>query len=267
MSDPVKAARELSMKASGGTSLQLPMWPDHSRRVPNEIVRSALFTTGNNRNTKVPREIFKNHPIVVVGDGDITYTGQELRTDDEDCWLQIIHLAKEQPLGHTVEITPYTFLKAMGWGNNPKAKAKLQETLSRLSATNLSVTSKRLAQTEGLSLIRGFKFMDQGRPLEKWLVTIEPGIKSLFGEKYLTSLQWEQRKKLSPTAKKLHGYYASHKHPFDIKIETLKLLCNSKIKVKTKLRQSLSKALDELINVGFLESGYIKDDKVYVVRS
>lgn len=69
---------------------QLPLWPEPKRSAPNEIVRSALF---NIRNHRVKREFYENIPVVVVGDGSITYNGAELRQDDLDVWLQVIHLA------------------------------------------------------------------------------------------------------------------------------------------------------------------------------
>ncbi|WP_240761730.1 plasmid replication initiator TrfA [Nitrosococcus wardiae] len=59
----------------------LPCWGKGQRGVPNERVRSALFSV---KNKKQARAYLEGVPIVVVGDGRITYRGQELRQDDED---------------------------------------------------------------------------------------------------------------------------------------------------------------------------------------
>lgn len=58
------------------------------------------------------RENLKGHVLAVIGEGVLAYTGEELRTDDEDVWLQILHLAKEQPLSTAVEFTPYAMVAA-----------------------------------------------------------------------------------------------------------------------------------------------------------
>src|SRR5207249_8609745 len=84
--------------------IQLPTWGDGSRGAPNEILRSALF---NARNKKRQREYLEKATIAVIGEGEITYTGRELRQDDETVWLQLIHLARELPLGELVEFTAY----------------------------------------------------------------------------------------------------------------------------------------------------------------
>ena len=76
--------------------MQLPIWNDATRRIPNEIVRSALFKA-KNRNTK--REYLKDADIVVICDGQIKYTGEELRQNDEIVWLELIHLARVVPTG------------------------------------------------------------------------------------------------------------------------------------------------------------------------
>ena len=68
--------------------VQLPLWPDAVRRLPNELLRSALF---NARNRKQPRAYLKKTDIAVLFEGRITYQGEELRQDDETVWLQLIH--------------------------------------------------------------------------------------------------------------------------------------------------------------------------------
>src|SRR5208283_1700705 len=60
---------------------QLPLWPCNVRAMPNEICRSAIFTV---RNSHAPRVTIQNKPIFVVGNGKITYTGIELRAEDDE---------------------------------------------------------------------------------------------------------------------------------------------------------------------------------------
>lgn len=102
--------------------LQLPLWAEALRCLPNEIAHSALF---NAKNRRQPREYLENCEIAVIGDGRITFTGRELRQDDETVWLQLVHLAKERPLGNLVEFTPYSLCKAIGWSIDGRSYKRL----------------------------------------------------------------------------------------------------------------------------------------------
>src|SRR5690554_6793973 len=71
-------------KVASGSVLQLPIWGDDRRGLPNEIVRSSLF---NARNRNIQRQYLRAVEIAVIGDGSITYTGDELRQDDETVYM------------------------------------------------------------------------------------------------------------------------------------------------------------------------------------
>jgi hypothetical protein len=119
----------------------LPFWPDEMRCLPNEILRSALFTA---KNRNLIRENLENTTVNMISGGKITYTGKELRQDDETVWLQLTHLAKEQPVGAFVEFTPYAFCKAIHWSLTGQSYTRLKNALTRMQATALAVYSKRL---------------------------------------------------------------------------------------------------------------------------
>jgi hypothetical protein len=97
---------------SSAVKVKLPQWNEAMRCLPNEIAHSALF---NAKNRRQARAYLERSKIAVIGDGRITFTGRELRQDDETVWLQLLHLAKERPLGTLVEFTPYSLCKAIGW--------------------------------------------------------------------------------------------------------------------------------------------------------
>lgn len=244
--------------------LYLPMWADLHRGSPNEIVRSALF---NVRNRNIKRRYLEDEPIVVFGDGEITYRGQELRQDDEDVWLQLLHLVKLKPLGEWAEFTPYAMLKALSWPTNGGGYQRLRSCLSRLQATAVRIYSKRLGKGISLSLVKEFTWEDdEGGRLERWRVQISRDISQLFGEPYYSLLEWEQRKKLGPLAKWLHGFYASHQEPYPLKIETLQEVCGSEMAAATDFKKKLRRALNELKEVGFLKFWRIEKSLVYVKR-
>ena len=81
-------------------------------------------------------------------------------------------------------------------------------------------------------------------------------------------MEWEQRLKLPVgLATWLHGYLASHKDPFPIKIETIKQGAGLTTEDKSHLISTIEKALESLNNIGFITDWKIEKDLVTVKRS
>lgn len=245
--------------------IRLPDWPDAHRVMPNEIIRSALFNVGN-RNK--PREILKNATIHTLGDGLITYSGEELRQDDEIVWLHLLNIVKKHKVNEKVEFKPYTFLREIGWPTNSGGAERLCKSLDRMKFTSLAVSSKRLGQTVKVSLIRRFDSYDQHtqEKYKTWKVWLEPQIIMLFEENYLTRLDWEVRKKLpSGIATKLQGYWSSHRDPFPEGMDRLISVCGASMSMKH-FKSKLIVALKEMVSTGFLKSWHITDNNVVHVK-
>ncbi len=244
---------------------QLTLWTDEQRCLPNEMARSALF---NAKNRKQIRVYLKKADIAVIGGGKMTFTGEELRQDDETVWLQLIHLAKEHPLGNTVEFTPYALCKAVGWSINGRSYKRLRECLDRMQATSLSIYSSRIKEGVSLSMIPMFKWRDEaGKALNKYQVRIASELVTLFGGVHYTRLEWSQRRALPVgMATWLHSYYASHSKPFPVKVGTLKIGAGIETERKSDIRVNIENALIKLEDVGFLESWEIVGELVHVKR-
>lgn len=199
---------------------QLTLWADAMRGAPNEIVRSALFTA---KNRKQARENLKRAVVAVIGDGQINYTGEELRQDDETVWLQLIHLARENGLATPFQFTPYSFCKSIHWPLTGQSYDRLDKCMTRLQATSLKIVSQRLGDEISLSMLPGFKAKrrkdgDGGL----WEVRMHDELVFLFSEFQYTRVEWQQRLALPEgLATWLHAYYASSREPYDVKIETL----------------------------------------------
>lgn len=252
----------LAAKARAVRPAQLEIWPEEFRALPNESARSALFTVRRGK-----RRYFEGESLVVLGDGELKYRGQELRTDDEDVWLQILHLARLQPLEEWVEFSPYAVLVALDWPTNGIYYKRLRAHLERMQATALQANSKRLGQTVSISLIRRFECEHEGKPLERWRVWIEREMRSMFGSHSYTQIEWEKRKQLTPVAKRLMDYFGSHKEPYPVKIDKLKSMCGSETAASTKWRQLVRRALDELKEAGVVADWTIdRHDRVRVQR-
>jgi hypothetical protein len=243
------------------TRPQLPAWNDALRAAPNELVRSSLFSAKNRCHERL---YFKRAQICSIGDGEIRYTGQELRQDDETVWLQVLHLAKCVELGTTIFEKRSSFLCSVDWADTKANYERLHVCLDRLSATNLEITSKRLNSGIAVSLIRKYRFDDTSNLMQ---IEIEPEIQALFSNNNYTLSGWSQRLSLSAGLSTwLHAYYASHSKPFPIKLETIAGGAGIHFSQKSGLKRSIKKSLDELVSVGFLEKYDIKDDLVSVTR-
>lgn len=252
--------------------VQLPIWPNEIRGLPNVFARSALFTVANVR--KGERQNLKRHVIAAVKGVNIEYTGESLRQDDEDIFLQILHLARVHELGTHVNFTAFSMIKELGWTRNSSSYKRLIDCLDRLKASAVAVTVEDRAgirENYTGSLIRSFRWREQSTNavLREWSVILEPEIISLFNPESYSRLDWKVRLKLPPLAKWLHTFYHSHETPFPYKVETLHTLTASGIKEMRMFRFKLRKALDLLVDHGFLIDATIdsRTDTVIVTRN
>lgn len=238
------------------------------RILPNEIIRSALF---NARNRKQKREYLRSVEIAVIGGGRITYRGEELRQDDAAVWMHLIHLAKDIPIGELIAFTPYSFCKAIGWGIGGEKYKRLQECLSRMQATALAVRSQRIDGVwggESMSMIPYFKWKEGDETLAKYEVKLAPQLVELFGDVHYTRIIWEQRLALPDgLATWLHTYFSSHRKPFPITIEAVMKGAGMSFDRVRKARETIAKALTQLVEVQFLTSWEIAGEFIHVVRA
>lgn len=267
LADVSRRRAELAQSAQDQYS-QLPIWPDAVRCLPNEVLRSALFNAQNNKKV---RQYLDRAQIAVIGDGYVTYTGMELRQIDELVWLQLVHLAREHPAGNFVEFTPHAFCRSIGWSTSGRDYERLRECLTRLQATSLEIGSNRLGKIGvALSMLPKFQWREgaDGPSLSKYRVTIDPDLVRLFEDAQYTQMEWEQRLSLPDgIATWLHGYFASHRSPYPIKLETIAIGAGIASRGK-KLRELVNRALIGLRKVGFLSEGRIdENDLVIVTRS
>jgi hypothetical protein len=90
----------------------------------------------------------------------------------------------------------------------------------------------------------------------------------LFGSVHYTRTDWEQRLALPDgLATWLHTYFASHRKPHPIAIETIMQGAGMTVSVRSEAAKQIRTALAKLTEVGFLASWEIVGGFVHVTRS
>lgn len=245
------------------TQLLLPYVVDAKRIIPNDLIRSSLFTISNH-NQK--REYFSDKMLFTFGQTEINYRGEELRQDDQDVWMQLIFLASKSQ-NASVEFMPYRFMSEIGWPGRTQYRDKLKECLERMTATKLGIKNKEHKAGLAISLVRKFLWRDEtGEATKKWTVWLEPEVVKLFENQNYSKLEWEQRKKLTPLAKWLHSYYTSHHEPYPVSVPTLMKACGSKTKTLKHFKMMLKDALVDLVQVRLLREYFIDAKNILHVK-
>lgn len=123
---------------------QMAFWPDHRRAIANELARSSLFSC---RDVRAPRRQFQNAKLFMLGDGVITYTGEELRGRDEDLFLTLAHLARATDAGNlVVKVTNAQLCKLIGWRQDQRFYNEIFKSVQRLKGAVVTLMSRRLTK-------------------------------------------------------------------------------------------------------------------------
>lgn len=217
--------------------VQLPLWPEAVRAVPNGFLRSALFGAI----AKGRRKYINGEDLAAIDGVTIRYKGERLDQGDLDVWESVLHSVRLQELGSQCRLTSYALLKLMGKTDTGKNRVTLQNRIERLVAN--AVTVKQGRHTYIGSLI-GFAAKDEDT--QEWVIELDPRLRPLFAADQFTQIEWAVRHALdgSQLAQWLHGFYASHAKPFPFKAETLLKLAGSENDNPSSSRQKLRKALD-----------------------
>jgi len=217
--------------------VQLPLWPEAVRCVPNSVLRSALFGAIK-RGARAYLERVQIHAQEGI---TIRYTGPRLDQGDLDVWATVLHAVRDQALGTECHVTAYQLLKALGKSDTGGNRKVLDKRLSRMNATALYVKVGRYSY-EG-SLIAG---VERDELTKAYIIRLDPKLSSLFAADQFTQVEWQVRHTLEgqQLAQWLHGYYSSHAKPFPVKAETLLELSGSQNDEARSSRQKLRKALD-----------------------
>ena len=253
------------MEAQQMSLFDVAPWSDDQRAMPNVFARSALFTI---RNKTAKREVRQGAVIFHAGkDSTLTYTGIELRAeDDELVWQQVMEYAKRQPVGQPVEFTLYELCTDLNWSINGRYYKKAEHCLLRLKATAITATSERLGRLEAMSMIREFQIVARSTKASRCQVLIDPKIVMVFAGQHYSKFQWNKYVELSPTARRMFDYFATHRDPFPLKMEAFRLICGSDSDRPKKWREQTNKACQELTESGLVKTTFVAEDTIHCER-
>jgi TrfA protein len=141
----------------------------------------------------------------------------------------------------------------------------LDDSIRRLTACLVEVRDQNKRLRYGGSLIDWFEVRED---VEKYRIKLNRRLIVLFDDHGWTGIEWNQRLQLrgKSLALALHAYYSSHQTPFPVKLCTLQELTGSRNKQIAGFKCKCRLALDELVEVGFLENYQIDKNLVSVER-
>lgn len=244
---------------------QVAPWDDDLRAIPNDWGRSAVFTTRNKGQKRAACEdklIYHYNQEI-----EITYTGIELRADDDELvWQQILEYAKHSPLGRGVEFTLYQLCTDLGWHINKFYYNRALSCLKRLKATCFSIKSPRHSTLKNLSLLGDFDIEKDGQKRAVCKAQLDPYLVVLFANDHYSKVMWSKYRTLSPTARRMFDYFVTHATPYPLKLETFRLICGSESTRKKKWAEQSREACKELEEIGLVEKTWVEKDFIHCVR-
>jgi hypothetical protein len=238
--------------------MNLELWPDAVRGVPNAVLRGALFGVSSER------KVHEKRTVIAAVDGiEVRFMGVTFNQTDLDVWEMLLHLARLQPLGTRVEFQARELLRALGRAGGKTQHEQLKEEITRLIGGVVEITWTAEKKSFGGALVHNF-FRDE--EAQRYVVEFNPKLLELYGGGY-TMVDWSSRQALGRNnlAKWLQGFYATHARPYPMKVATLHKLCGS-TDVLRNFKVSIKAALDELVRVGSIKSWEIQPGDLVAVE-
>jgi len=106
------------------------------------LLRNSLFTV-----SEVREALPKRMLIASTADIDLRFMGVRFNQSDLDVWEMILHFARLQSLGHKVQFSAHSFLKALGRNIDTEQFEQLKEETARLLGGTIEITWKNEKKT------------------------------------------------------------------------------------------------------------------------
>ena len=254
-------SKQIAKAQQSAQVIQLPLWPETRRGIPNAALRGALFAAVQGKK----RGFIKDQILAVQEGYQIIFRGEQLNQFDLDVWETALHIADQQQinLGTECRGSIYNFLKIMGKSNAGTSRRYLDQAISRLTACEVKIKGERYS-FRGNLIHRFYK----DEVTDQYVMVLNPDLVRLYRAGY-TQIEHDNIKKLGQKdlAKWLYRYYASHDKPYPVSIDKIRELSGSTNPHKGSFTRRLKAALQSLIDIGFVRSFKIEGGKVHVQRA
>ena len=169
-----------------------------------QLTLSSLFTTASKKQS---RERYSRKEIITFDNKiEITYSGDELRTDDEDVFMCILTLASDQKIcaenSFMISTTHYKLLKMLKWPLTLDYYDKLDIILDRFVACSLTVKIRNKNLKMSI-LTHTYGTGDAEGRAGKLQIFLSPHMQTLFTKQNITLIDSIKREKLSAISKKI----------------------------------------------------------------
>jgi hypothetical protein len=184
--------------AKAAKQLFLPGLEDWMRAMPNPLARSSLFAPIARGRKKF------HHQTVLVSriDATITFTGYQLDEPQADAWLQLMHVAKDAPLGQAVTINRAGFLRAIGHGTSGKDYAWLRCTMFAFTAATITIEARKpdgsrkylIGNNAAFHMLIDFVYDADS---ETYTFTVDPRWAKLYDGREYALINWVKRMEIA----------------------------------------------------------------------
>ncbi|UTZ35070.1 hypothetical protein HB762_27795 (plasmid) [Vibrio campbellii] len=252
-------------------------WAKAVRCLPNELARYALFTVG----TSQERRYYTKPVLLGLIDGshtpmELQFVGPELRQDDLDVFLELLHYARDADLSGKLKFKRAELMKSLGWARTPFYYERLLQCMRRLSQSNLEGLITRrdngdlIQHRFNFNLVDSFEYKDvNGAMARFWHYRLPVELVKFFTASGFARIDLKRRQALKNNhiAKWLQFYFASHKanNKYAVSVEKVMHSCGSKASDLKTFRQKLKAALKLLKATGIVDA-YIDKDSDRILR-
>jgi hypothetical protein len=247
------------------TQIELPLWPEDKKAMPNELARASLFVpTARGRRKMLDKEQLAAPAGIVI-----EFTGKQLDMSDCDVFLLSLDYARKQPLGNPILINKADFLRKLNRRERGgKGYKNLEEQFDRLHVAKIKVSSS--PKKIHIHLIDRIIEDDEKGTYE---IIIHPDIVHLFDNNRFCYINWDKRLQIGTArkdlAKWLQTYISSHSKskPHKVSLEKLKAWSDYEVKNIRVFRMYVREALAELERLQIITDAAIdKQDMVSWTR-